>query len=49
MVDYSSRQTSYKSVGEKGKEYSPGIADTLRILKEEIRIFKVDNARLDEA
>lgn len=42
MVDYSSRNTSYRSSKKDGDEYSPHIENSLRSLKEEIRSFKVD-------
>ena len=43
MVDYSSRDTPYKSDGKHSDGYSLDIADTLRSLKVMIRSCKVDN------
>ena len=40
MVDYSSRDFPYKSTGQKGEEYSPGIADTLGSLSAENKVAK---------
>lgn len=48
MVDYSSRDSPYRSVGQQGDEHSLGIVDTLRGLKEEIRSCKENNDRLVE-
>ena len=49
MLDYSSRDSPYKSVGKQGDECSPNIADTLRSLRENIRSHKVDNDKFIEA
>jgi len=49
MVDYSSCDSPYKSVGKQGGENSPSIEDTLRSLRENIRSCKADNDRLVEA
>lgn len=49
MVDYNSRDTSYRLIGKEGEEYSLGIVDTLRRLRVDIRSSKVDNDRLVEA
>ena len=46
MVDYSSRDSPYRSNEKHGDQYSPHIADTLRSLKEEIRSFKVDKNKI---
>lgn len=46
MVDYKSHDSPYMSVEKQGDEYSPHIADTLRILKVEIRSCKEDNDRI---
>jgi len=40
MVEYISRDSSYRSIGKQGDEYSPDIAETLRSLME---ISKVAN------
>lgn len=49
MVDYSSRDSSYISVRQQGDEYSLGIVETLRSLREEIKSYKEDNKMLVEA
>ena len=49
MVDYSSHDSPYRSVGKQREEYSLGIAYTLRCLREEIRSCKADNDKLVEA
>lgn len=49
MVDHSSRDSTYRLVGQQGDEYSPDIADTLTSLRVEIKSCKVDNDRLLEA
>jgi len=49
MVDYSSWDLSYISVGHQGDEYSLGIVDTLRSLRAQIKICKEDNDKLVEA
>ena len=46
MVDYSSRDSPYRSNEKNGDEYSPHIADTLRSLMAEIRSCKADNDRI---
>jgi len=46
MADYSSRDSPYRSNEWARDGYSPNIGDTLRILKVEIRICKVDNERI---
>lgn len=46
MVDYSSQDSPYRLNEQHIDEYSPDIADTLRILKENIIICKVDNDRI---
>ncbi len=43
MVDYSSRDSPYRSDEQHGDEYSFDIVDTLRSLKATIISFKVDN------
>ena len=43
MVDYSSRDSPYRSYEQHGEGYSPDITDTLRNLKSEIRSCKEDN------
>lgn len=37
MVNYSSCESPYRSVGKQGGDHSPSTADTLRILRVEIR------------
>lgn len=49
MVDYISRDSPYRSIENKGDEYSPDIEDTLRSLKAEIRSCKADNNKLIES
>jgi len=49
MVDCSSHDSPYRSIGKQGEEYSPGIAGTLRSLREKIKSCKEDNDRLVEA
>lgn len=46
MVDYTSHDSPYRSYKQHGDEWSPGIADTLRSLKQEIRSCKADNDRI---
>ena len=46
MVDYSSRDSPYISDEQHGHEKYPKIADTLGILKAEIRIWKEDNDKI---
>lgn len=46
MVDYSSRDSPYRSNKKHGDEYSPDMADTLRRLEAEIKSCKVDNDRI---
>jgi len=43
MVDYSSWDSLYRSNEKHKEEYSPDIADILRILKAEIKSCKEDN------
>ena len=42
MVDYSSRDSPYRSYEQPRKGYSPNIEDTLRSLKKEMLSYKVD-------
>lgn len=46
MVDYSSRDSPYRSNEQPRDEYSLDIADTFIILKEKYRSCKVDNDRI---
>jgi len=46
MVDYNSPNFPYRSNEKHGDGHSPGITDTLRSLKEEIRICKADNDKI---
>lgn len=49
MIDYSSHDSPYRSVGPQVEEYYRGIVDTLRILRAEIISCKLDNDMLVEA
>jgi len=46
MVDYSSRDSSYRSNEQQRDDYSPNITYTLRSLNAEMRSCKVDNGRI---
>ena len=46
MVDYSSRDSPYGSNEKRGVGNSSDLVDTLRSIKEEIRICKVDNVKI---
>ena len=46
MVDYSSRDSPYRSYEQHGDEYYPDMEDTLRSLKVEIKSCKANNDKL---